>query len=79
LTTLYLKPRDMAAAIGISERQLRYWQRNRVLSFVKIGKTVLFDPAVTKAEIDQFRRLYVDSPAKQEKIAKAVAASDQLN
>jgi DNA-binding transcriptional MerR regulator len=65
----------MAKAIGVSERTLRYWQTRKVLSFIKIGKTVLFDPAVTKAEIDKFRRLYVDSPTKQRKVARTPAAA----
>ncbi len=38
---LALRPRDAAAALGVSERLLLEWRRNHGLPYVRLGETVL--------------------------------------
>jgi excisionase family DNA binding protein len=38
---LALRPRDAAAALGVSERLLLDWRKNHGLPFVRLGETVL--------------------------------------
>jgi hypothetical protein len=45
-----------AERLGISERQLRDWMRERVVPFTKIGQTILFDPSKTDVALSKFER-----------------------
>jgi excisionase family DNA binding protein len=38
---LALRPRDAAAALGVSERVLLDWRKNEGLPYVRLGSTVL--------------------------------------
>lgn len=38
---LALRPRDLAAALGVSERTLLDWRRDYGLPYVRLGETVL--------------------------------------
>jgi hypothetical protein len=38
---LALRPRDLAAALGVSERLLQNWRRDYGLPYVRLGETVL--------------------------------------
>jgi len=42
---LALRPREMARALGVSQRTLFEWARRRGLPHTKIGRAVLFLPA----------------------------------
>ena len=46
----------MAEALGISERLLKNWVRDRVVPFVKIGRVVLFDPDAVNKALQQYTR-----------------------
>jgi hypothetical protein len=46
----------MAEALGISERLLRNWVRDRVVPFTKIKRIVLFDPAKVESALGRFER-----------------------
>ena len=41
----YLDRRAIAALFGISPRTVDVWMHKRLIPFLKIGKTVRFDPA----------------------------------
>lgn len=41
ITPLALRPRDAAAALGVSERLLLDWRKNHGLPYVRLGETVL--------------------------------------
>jgi hypothetical protein len=47
---------DMAKALGISERLLKNWVRDRMVPFTKIKRVVLFDPAKVEAALGRFER-----------------------
>jgi excisionase family DNA binding protein len=55
LPRLYLRPDEAARAIGVSRRTLSAWQSARVISFRRIGRTVLFSVADIQSAIDRFR------------------------
>ena len=42
LVQLALRPRDAAAALGISERLLQDWAKNHGLPCVRLGQVVLY-------------------------------------
>jgi hypothetical protein len=46
----------MAEALGVSERLLKNWVRDRVVPFTKIKRIVLFDPAKVEAALAKFER-----------------------
>ena len=46
----------MAEALGISERLLKNWVRDRVVPFTKIKRVVLFDPVKVEAALERFER-----------------------
>lgn len=41
IAPLALRPRDAAAALGVSERLLLDWRKSHGLPFVRLGETVL--------------------------------------
>jgi excisionase family DNA binding protein len=41
IAPLALRPRDAAAALGVSERLLLEWRKNHGLPYVRLGETVL--------------------------------------
>jgi excisionase family DNA binding protein len=47
---------EMAKALGISERLLKNWVRDRVIPFTKIRRVVLFDPAKVESALERFER-----------------------
>jgi excisionase family DNA binding protein len=47
---------QMAEALGISERLLKNWVRDRVIPFTKIKRVVLFDPVRVEAALERFER-----------------------
>jgi excisionase family DNA binding protein len=46
----------MAEALGISERLLKNWVRDRVIPFTKIKRVVLFDLAKVESALERFER-----------------------
>ena len=46
----YFKPKQLAAYLGICERQVRYWMAEGVLPYVKIGRRRL----ITRQHLQQF-------------------------
>jgi excisionase family DNA binding protein len=76
LPRLYLRPDEAARAIGVSRRTLSAWQSARVISFRRIGRTVLFSVADIQTAIDRFRIAAVGelSPCRQQVGPSAVAA-----
>lgn len=53
---MYLRPAEMAASLSISTRQLWQWQHDRVIPFIKLGKTILFDPHKVREALERFER-----------------------
>jgi hypothetical protein len=51
-----LRYAQMAEALGISERLLKNWVRDRVVPFAKIKRVVLFDPVKVEAALARFER-----------------------
>ncbi len=51
----YLRPAQVVSEFSVSRRTLSNWQRRRILSFSKIGRTVLFRRADVEAALDRFR------------------------
>lgn len=41
IAPIALRPRDAAAALGVSERLLLEWRKNHGLPYVRLGETVL--------------------------------------
>ncbi|MGO9245079.1 MAG: helix-turn-helix domain-containing protein [Verrucomicrobiia bacterium] len=62
LPRLYLRPDEAARVIGISRRTLSAWQSARVISFRRIGRTVLFSVVDIQTAIDRFRIAAVGEP-----------------
>jgi hypothetical protein len=58
ITLMHIKYRytQMAEALGISERLLKNWVRDRVVPFTKIKRVVLFDPVKVEAALERFER-----------------------
>ena len=58
ITIMHIKYRytQMAKALGISERLLKNWVRDRVVPFTKIKRVVLFDPVKVEAALERFER-----------------------
>jgi excisionase family DNA binding protein len=54
-TSLY-RPKKLAEALSVSERTVRQWQADRVLPYIKIGRTILFDFNKVMAALDKFER-----------------------
>jgi excisionase family DNA binding protein len=52
----YLRPKELAERLSISPRQLRQWQHDKVIPFLKIGRTVLFDPTKVATALERFER-----------------------
>jgi len=46
-----------AKRLGISKEQLRNWMKRRIVPFIKINNTVLFDPAKVDKALEQFERV----------------------
>lgn len=51
-----LRYKEMAKVLGISERLLKNWVRDRIVPFIKIHRAVLFDPLEVDAALDHFKR-----------------------
>jgi excisionase family DNA binding protein len=79
LPRLYLRPDEAARAIGVSRRTLSAWQSARVISFRRVGRTVLFSVADIQTAIDRFRIAAVGelSPCRQQVGPRAVTAPTQ--
>ena len=52
-TALSLRPREAAKMLGISERTLYSWTRDRIIPSAKIGRTVLYSVDHLRAWLDQ--------------------------
>jgi excisionase family DNA binding protein len=52
----YLRPKELAERLSVSPRQLRQWQHDKVIPFLKIGGVVLFDPAKVATALERFER-----------------------
>jgi excisionase family DNA binding protein len=50
-TTRYLDKNQAAAALGISTRTLDSWINRRLIPYLKIGRTVRFDPDDLRATL----------------------------
>jgi len=51
-----LRYAEMAKALGISERLLKNWVRNRVVPYTKVKRLVLFDPIKVESALERFQR-----------------------
>jgi hypothetical protein len=51
-----LRYAEMAEELGISERLLKSWVRDRVVPFTKIKRVVLFDPVKVDVALERFER-----------------------
>jgi hypothetical protein len=51
-----LRYAGMAQALGISERLLKNWLRDRVVPYTKIKRLVLFDPTKVEMALQRFER-----------------------
>jgi excisionase family DNA binding protein len=56
MNNAYLRPKQLAEWLNVSPRQVRYWQAERVIPFIKVGKTILFDPNKVQAALSRFER-----------------------
>jgi excisionase family DNA binding protein len=52
----YLRPGELSQKLSVSPRQLRQWQQDKVIPYLKIGRTVLFDPEKVRAALARFER-----------------------
>lgn len=52
----YLRPAELAQRLSISPRQLRQWQHDKVIPYLKVGRTILFDPDKVAAALERFER-----------------------
>lgn len=68
MTNNYLRPKQVATWLNISLRQVRQWQAEGVIPFIKVGGTILFDPAKVRAALDRFERNSETSPTRKVKI-----------
>jgi hypothetical protein len=55
----YNRPLEESKRLGISRRQLTKWMKNRIVPFIKNGRTVLFDPVKVDAALAQFEHLEI--------------------
>jgi excisionase family DNA binding protein len=53
---MYLKYSEMAERLRISERTLKDWVAKRLVPYIKIQRSVLFDPDRVKAALSKFER-----------------------
>jgi excisionase family DNA binding protein len=51
-----LRYAEMAKALGISERLLKNWVRDRVVPYTKVKRLVLFDPIKVESALERFQR-----------------------
>lgn len=51
-----LRPVELADALHVSERLIRTWQANKVIPFIKVGRTTLFDTDKVMAALERFER-----------------------
>jgi excisionase family DNA binding protein len=45
-----------AARLAVSERQIYDWMKEKVIPFIRIGQTILFDPAKVDAALAVYER-----------------------
>jgi excisionase family DNA binding protein len=51
-----LRPLELAKELHVSDRLIRKWQLTRVIPFMKVGKTVLFDFDKVLTALSKFER-----------------------
>jgi len=51
-----LRQKELAEKLCVSERLIRKWQEQRVIPFIKVGRTVLYDTAKVLAALEKFER-----------------------
>jgi hypothetical protein len=66
----------MAKALGISERLLKNWVRDRVVPFTKIKRVVLFDPVKVEAALERFERQPRRTKNPEEKLNESIKRND---
>jgi hypothetical protein len=52
----FLRQAQLAEALNICERQVRYWQEKRIIPFIKIGRATLFDLDKVVCALEKFER-----------------------
>jgi hypothetical protein len=52
----FVRPRQYAAARGISSFTVRLWIRDRVIPYMKIKHLILIDPVKADAALEKFER-----------------------
>jgi excisionase family DNA binding protein len=51
-----LRPVELAEALHVSERLIRKWQAGKIIPFIKVGRTTLFDCDKVMAALARFER-----------------------
>jgi len=52
----FLRPEELAKKLNITVRTVRAWQKARVIPYIKIGRSVRFDPARVAEALSRFER-----------------------
>jgi excisionase family DNA binding protein len=52
----YLRPKELCEFLSVSPRLVRKWQAEKVIPFIKVGKTILFDPNKVQTALERFER-----------------------
>jgi excisionase family DNA binding protein len=52
----YLRPKQLCEFLSVSPRLVRKWQAEKGNPFIKVGKTILFDPNKVEAALARFER-----------------------
>jgi excisionase family DNA binding protein len=68
LTRLYLRPDEAAKVIGVSRRTLSAWQAARVISYRRVGRTVLFSVPDIQRALDKFTVAAIGEPRQRKTI-----------
>lgn len=56
MTIEYMRPKQVAEWLKISLRQVRQWQAEGVIPYIKVGGTILFEPARVREALQRFER-----------------------
>jgi excisionase family DNA binding protein len=52
----FLRPEELAKKLNITVRTVRSWQKARVIPYIKVGRSVRFDPARVVEALSRFER-----------------------
>jgi helix-turn-helix protein len=52
----FLREKEQAANLRVSQRTLREWRQRKIVPFFKIGRVVFFDPERVQEALRKFER-----------------------